>query len=302
MLRRTLAIVASAVVLGAIAAMPAQAADHRPQFPTTIALPDGWQPEGIATGLKNWAFFGSRLDGDIYRVDLATGRGKVITQGPGTPSLGMKLDHRGRLYVAGGTGGDGRLIDGRSGALLRAWRFTGKPAFVNDVTLTPSGAWFTDSANPQLYRVVRGTVTTVPLTGDIVYTTGTNANGIDTTPDGRGLLVIQSNTGKLFNVTTGGAATEVDLGGESLANGDGILRRGTTLYVMQNRLNRLAVVKLDRAATKGTVVKRVTDRRFDVPTTIASFKNRLYLPNARFGVTPTPTTPYTAVAIPRPRP
>jgi hypothetical protein len=32
---------------------------------------------------------------------------------------------------------------------------------------------------------------------------------------------------------------------------------------------------------------------------MAAFANRLYLPNARFNTPPTPTTPYTAVAIPR---
>jgi hypothetical protein len=44
----------------------------------------------------------------------------------------------------------------------------------------------------------------------------------------------------------------------------------------------------------------VSDRRFDVPATVAAFGTRLYLPDARFDTTPTPATPYTAVAIPLP--
>jgi hypothetical protein len=44
----------------------------------------------------------------------------------------------------------------------------------------------------------------------------------------------------------------------------------------------------------------VTDPRFDVPTTVATFANRLYLPNARFTTTPTPTTEYQVVANPKP--
>ncbi|MEV1243209.1 hypothetical protein ACIBO2_33745 [Nonomuraea sp. NPDC050022] len=44
----------------------------------------------------------------------------------------------------------------------------------------------------------------------------------------------------------------------------------------------------------------MSDRRFDVPATVAAFGSRLYLPNPRFDTSPTPTTPYTAVAIPRP--
>ena len=48
------------------------------------------------------------------------------------------------------------------------------------------------------------------------------------------------------------------------------------------------------------MTQRVTDPRFDVPTTVAEFGNRLYLVNARFSTPPTPTTTYNAVAIPRP--
>jgi hypothetical protein len=47
------------------------------------------------------------------------------------------------------------------------------------------------------------------------------------------------------------------------------------------------------------LVKTLTDPRFDVPTTVAVFGDRLYLPNARFGTPPTPETVYTANAIRR---
>jgi hypothetical protein len=171
---------------------------------------------------------------------------------------------------------------------------------------------FTDSLNPVLYKVPldrrgglpdQAEVVTVPLTGDLVFQEGFNVNGISHTPDGKGLLLVQSNTGRLFRVDPAdGVTTEVDLGGESLPNGDGILLSGRTLYVVQNQLNQVAVVRLDRTGNSGTVVERVTDPRFDVPTTVAAFANRLYLTNARFGTEPTPTTPYTAVAISQPRP
>ncbi len=92
----------------------------------------------------------------------------------------------------------------------------------------------------------------------------------------------------------------MDLGAESVPNGDGLLLLGRHLYVVQNQLNTVAKIALNRAGTAGTVLTRVTDPRFAVPTTVAAFGNRLYLPNARFGTPPTPTTPYDAVAIPRP--
>jgi hypothetical protein len=92
----------------------------------------------------------------------------------------------------------------------------------------------------------------------------------------------------------------VDLGGATVPNGDGLLLIGRTLFVVQNRDNLVAVVQLNRSGTSGTVVTRVTDPGFDVPTTVAAFGNRLYLPNARFTTPATPTTTYTAVAIRRP--
>jgi sugar lactone lactonase YvrE len=283
---------------------------HRDRFPTTIQLPNGFQPEGIAIGALPFAYFGSLADGDIYRADLRTGRGRVISEGPGTPSVGLELDGRGRLFVSGGAAGDGRVVDVRTGEVLASYAFATGATFVNDVTVTRHAAWFTDSLNAVLYQVPLGRrgslpdpddVSALPLTGDLVFQAGFNVNGIAPAPDGRGLLVVQSNTGLLFRVDPRtGDTTQVDLGGETVPNGDGILLRGRTLFVVQNQLNQVAVIRLDRRGTEGTVVERVTDPRFDVPTTVASFANRLYLPNARFSTTPTPETTYTAVAIPRP--
>jgi sugar lactone lactonase YvrE len=108
--------------------------------------------------------------------------------------------------------------------------------------------------------------------------------------------VVQSNTGLLYRVDAAtGAATALDLGGELVTNGDGILRRGSTLYVVRNRLNEVAVVRLHHGS--GTIVDRLTDPAFDIPTTVAAFRGRLYLPNARFSTPVTPTTPYAVVGI-----
>ncbi|MER5644853.1 superoxide dismutase [Streptosporangium sp. NPDC002524] len=280
---------------------------EKPAYPTEFSLPDGFQPEGIAIGPGAAAYFGSRGTGAIYRADLRTGKGRIINPGPGTPSLGLKVDTRGRLFVAGGTGGDARVIDTRSGKVLASYRLATGTAFVNDVVLTRDAAYFTDSANPVLYKLPLGRggalpeeAVKVPLSGDIVYTTGNNANGIAQTPDRRALLVVQSNTGKLFRVNPStGVAALVDIGAESLTNGDGLLLEGRTLHVVQNRLNTLTSLSLNRGATSGKVVRKLTDGRFDVPTTVASFRDRLYLPNARFTTTPTPTTPYNVVAVER---
>ena len=142
----------------------------------------------------------------------------------------------------------------------------------------------------------------VPITGDFVQSqdTNVNANGIAETPDGRALIVVQSNTGLLFRVTYGGVATKIDLGAESVPAGDGLWLRGRTLYVVQNRLNLLAKIELNRDGGAGTLVSRTGSPAFDVPTTIAEYGKRFYLPNARFSTPSTPDTTYNAMAVPIP--
>ncbi|MGC7097283.1 SMP-30/gluconolactonase/LRE family protein [Amycolatopsis lurida] len=301
----------AAVILGVslVTTAPAVAAPS-PLYPTEFPLPDGFLPEGIAIGHAPTAYFGSRADGDLFRVDLRTGKGEVFSQGPGTPSVGLKTDKRGRLFVAGGVGGDARVVDAKTGELLKTYKFAADAdTFVNDVVITDEAAYFTDSRKAVLYRVAFGkygklpdTHTALPLTGDFVVTPGAiNANGIAETPDGRSLLVVQSNTAQLHLVDKKTGVTElVDLGGEAVTNGDGLLVRGRTLYVVQNRSNAVAVFTIAEDGSRAKLRERITDPRFDVPTTIAAYGNRLYLPNARFTTPPTPTTPYNAVAIPKP--
>lgn len=72
----------------------------------------------------------------------------------------------------------------------------------------------------------------------------------------------------------------------------GLLVEGRTLYAVQNRLNQIAVVKLSRDGRRGRLVRTITSSQFDVPTTVASYRGGLYLPNARFTTPPTPTTEY----------
>jgi sugar lactone lactonase YvrE len=314
-----LSVLTLGLLLPAAAPADARPRDHR--TPDVIALPDGFQPEGITIDQrgrdKGTAYFGSRADGDIYAADLRTGEGRVISQGPGTPSVGLKTDSQGLLYVSGGRAGDARVVDVRSGRVLVSYALadpaptTERPSFVNDVVLARRDAWFTDSNRAVLYRVPlakhgrtapASAIQRLPLTGEWTQTAGVNnANGIAVSPDGRSLLVVQSNTGFLFRVDPRtGVATKVDLGGTLLTNGDGLLVEGRTLYAVQNRLNQVAVVRLDRSGSSGRLQTTLTDADFDVPTTIASYGKSLYLPNARFSTPPTPTTTYTAVRIDRP--
>ncbi len=275
-------------------------------LPTRLDLPDGFLPEGIATGRGPFAFLGSRADGDIYRLNLRTGNGEVIAEGPGTPSVGLELDRRGRLFVSGGPAGDARVLDAWTGDTLATYQLTTDPSFVNDVEVTRGAAWFTDSQQPVLYRLPLGprgglpdAAETVPLTGEWEQVDGFNANGITSTPDHTGLLVVNSTTGGLFRVDPAtGAATRVDLGGELLTDGDGMLLLGRTLYVVQNQQNQVAVIRLDRAGTTGRLVGTLTSPDVDVPTTAAYFAGALYLPNARFTTPQEPTTEFWVTRVP----
>ncbi|MGI5407124.1 SMP-30/gluconolactonase/LRE family protein [Streptomyces chartreusis] len=288
---------------------PAAAAGKR--RPTVLRLPNGFRPEGIAVGGGPYAYIGSLGDGSLYRADLRTGEGAIFSAGPGTPSVGLELDHRGRLFVAG-RGQGARVVDSRNGAILASYALTSAtPTFANDVFLTPRAAWFTDSFQPALYALPLGRngqlpdadeVVTLTLSGDWSQVAGevVNANGITATPDGSALLVVQSGVGGLHRVNPRTGVTElVDLGDVApLTNGDGLLLTGRTLYVVQNRQNAIDVFRLAADGRSGVFQHRVTDPLFDVPTTVAAYKGRLYLPNARFTTTPTPDTTYDVISVP----
>jgi sugar lactone lactonase YvrE len=282
-----------AVVLGAVMVVPVIAATV---FPSQIALPVGFQPEGIAVGRGDTFYTGAIFTGAIYRGSLRTGEGAVLVPAlPGRNALGMTVDNRNRLFVAGGFTGDAYVYDAATGAQLAYFDFaSGNDTVINDVTLTKTGAWFTDSSRAVLYRVPiapNGTlggqadVQTLSLTGDFVLQPGFNLNGIVSTPNGDMLIVVQSNTGLLFTVDPAtGVTKQVDLGGDTVLNGDGLVLQGKTLYVVQNADKQVTKIRLSPDFGSGAIVSQTTDPSFDFPTTAAAFGDSLYVVNARFGI------------------
>ena len=111
----------------------------------------------------------------------------------------------------------------------------------------------------------------------------------------------ETNAGKLFTINPSTGVTHlIALGGESVPNGDGILLDGKTLYVVQNQLNRVAVIRLSSNLASGRVVTRLANPNFSVPTTIDDHGKRLYAVNARFG-TPNPgSAAYQVVKLRKP--
>ena len=227
------------LLLAVAAALLAPAALAKGSFPERIALPFGWQPEGIAIGAGTTFYSGSIPTGAIYTGDLSTGAGKVAIQGaPGRAATGMKVDH-GHLWVSGASTGKAFVYDLKTGGLLREYQLAtgGDPTFVNDVVVTSKAAYFTDSSRPVLYRVALGShgapgdATALPLGGDYQHLGGFNLNGIDATPDGKTLLAVQSANGRLYAIDAKtGAAHTVALGGvgSRTATGSCSARRRST--------------------------------------------------------------------------
>ena len=281
-------------------------------FRSLIDLPNGWLPEGIDTGRGPVLYSGSRAHGGVYAVDLRTGQGAIVVPPQtGRVAVGVAVDeHNNYIFVAGGATGNGFVYDANTGESVAAYTLTaGAPTFINDVVVTTHAAYFTESNRPIVYRLPLGPggslptqaqVEALPLSGEWQQVAGFNANGIEATPDGGALIIVNSASGVLYKVDPAtGFALAIDVGGASLTMGDGMLLHGNTLYVVRNRLNEIVVIDLAADLSTGNVVDVITNPSFDTPTTMAAFGNRLYAVNARFTTPPTPTTPYQVVGFVR---
>lgn len=269
-------------------------------------------PEGIAhqNGSKNF-YVGSTTDGTIFRGTLGQEETEIffppVAERP--TAVGMKVDAQNRLYVAGGNTGKVFVYDTVGKTLLRTLTTPAASAtFLNDITLTPDAAYITDSQRPVLFRVSRsasglGEIESwLDFTGTALeYQTGFNLNGIASTPDGKYLIVVQSNTGKLFRITVADkSVTEINLSGGTVKNGDGILLDGQTLYVVRNQDVIIVPVRLASDFSAGTLGTPFSDDSLRYPTTIAQEGKRLLVVNSQFnkrGEGRTPELPFTVSDI-----
>lgn len=301
----TIGLVALALLMGGFQPALAQEA-----FPAIISLPVGFQPEGIAVGQGTTFFVGSIPTGAIYKGNLRTGEGDLLVPAQeGRSAIGLDYNERSDdLFVAGGATGQAYVYDATTGETLAVYTLTtDENVFINDVIVTRSAAYFTNSAQPVIYKIPLGpggalpdqdAVETIELSGDYEQVPGFNANGITATPNGRWLILVNSSLGALYRVDPEtGFALQIDLGGGSVPFGDGILLDGRILYVVQNQLNQIAVVHLSKDLTSGMILDTIMDDDFFVPTTIAEFGHFLYAVNAKFGVENPAETSYEVVQV-----
>ena len=310
-----------AVLLALLAALAIPASARGKQtFPPVFHVPDGWQPEGIAVGRGSSFYVGSLLTGAVYGGDLRTGEGStVVPPQQSRIAVGLAVDERSNaIFVAGGgpaagpVPGSAYVYDAETGTELAVYSFGG--FFINDVVVTREAAYFTDSFQPVLFRVPLGpggelpdppAFQAIPLGDGFDFIPNNfNANGIEATPDGKTLIIVNSAAASLYKVDSlTGEADKIDLGGDDLANGDGLVLAGKTLYVVQNFSNQIGIVDLDPTFTSGTVSSApLTSDYFMIPTTAAKFGSTIYAVNARFGDftpgEPSPELEFTVVGLP----
>ena len=318
--RVSIAVLAGAALLGAVLASPARASagehGHSAAAATKVFVLDPsthGNPEGVAWDPASKSFFvGALGDGTIYRGTLGSSTATVFIAGPGKPAVGMKVSG-GKLYVAGGPSGEVRVYDLATRALVALFD-TGAGGFLNDLVVTEHGdVYVTDSFRPTLFHITASQVAAgagmpdaIDVSGGIPFQTGFNLNGIVAIDDGDALIVVQSNTGKLFRVEIGaddedGATSATpaitQLAVEPLVGGDGLLiDQGRLIVVQGGPVPTLNFVKLRNDATAGTVVERRTDPTLRTPSTVARAGDVYLVVNADFA---TNTTPFTVSGLRR---
>jgi hypothetical protein len=293
--RRLVLLIAMTMGLS-LAIAPAVAAHDTSDLPTRIELPAGFMPEGIESWGK-WLYAGSLANGSIYRANAKTGVGQILVPGEtGKVAVGLHIDRRGRLWVAGGPTGQVRVYDARNGNLLQTYTFGPGPFFLNDLDITRNRVVVTDSMNARVGVIPLGRhgrlpdpsrAFFLPLGGDYVQQPGFNANGI--VARGPWLVIVQSSTGLLFKVhPITGVARKIDTGGYLVSNGDGLeLRGANTLYGVRNQDKLVAVLRLSQGLTRARLVGEITEQEpgsLSVPTTATITLRALWVVNARFGI------------------
>jgi len=285
-------------------------------WPEAIAMPTGFEGEGIELGKGHEFFVGANsfsslfgphpvswLAGAIYKGNLRTGVGDFLVAPTGKSASGLSYDPRtDYLYAATGFGDFTEMgvtvYDASSGDVITEITFgDGTGITINDCLVTRTGVYCTDSFNPDLYKVVleKGgrlpstpVVEKIPMPG-FEMVPGFNANGLVGDFDGKQLVIVNISTGVLYRVdTASGEASPIEIeGAEQLfVDGDGLYLNGRTLYIMQNFSDKIAVVQLSGDLSRGEFIKNIPGEGefnpLNIATTIIGFGNSIYAINTNF--------------------
>jgi hypothetical protein len=279
-------------------------------FPEQIFLPNGFQPEGIENGKGSDFYVGSLAEGAIYKGDFRTGKGFILVPPqPGKSAVGLAYDARtDYLYVADAPG-KAYVYNASTGEEVAEIQLSPPVnTFINDCYVTREAVYFTNSFQRVFYSIPldKGgrlpdpvTFETIDLSDNFSLIPGAfNGNGIVASQDGKQLIIGNLASGELYLVDPlTGDAQLIDLGGGAVPFVDGLVLEGKTLYCVQNFMNQISVVQLKPDLTAGKIVGVIVHDEFKIPTTATLFGNRLYAVNARFDVTPSPSTKYDVIGI-----
>jgi hypothetical protein len=307
------AVVLTILVVGA-AACSDETSDE-PSGPRVIELPgERVFPEGVAIDEDDTLYVGSTQDGTIMRARPDDEVAEVFLPpgGDGRTTVTGLAVRDGRLFVAGRDSARFFVYDITTRNLIAGFdTSTGDRALLNDIAVTDTAAYVTDSFRPVVWRVdlssdeIGEPEPWLDLEGSAIsYADGFNLNGIDTSEDGSTLVTVHYGTGELFRIDTTTRAIEpIDLGGETLVGGDGLEVDGTTLTIVAS--GDLVTIELDADLRSGTLIDRqpLSESRF--PTTIALTDDEVVVVDSQLDMAGSgagPTLPFTLSVIPRPQP
>jgi len=277
----------------------ARAAHTKAGKARTVTLPTGFRPEGITAGRGTTFYVGSVADGRIRVGTVKSDRGRQLLAPVSGRSLrGLFYDKRsGWVWAVGSQGSAGLVlaVGGRTGKVKASFTIP-DAGFLNDLTLSKGSLWVTDSNVDRLLRIKLnrhgkpvGAYTTRAPTGAWPTPTGLRANGIVALRNGK-LLLDHSTAGGLYvvNPKTGVLKVVPIAGHPAVTGGDGMVLRGNKLFVVRGS-NASSVTQLKlghtKAGLKAKVVRTLTAATLDVPSTAALVRGKLWVVNARFGVT-----------------
>jgi sugar lactone lactonase YvrE len=269
-----------------------------------IVLPGASSAEAIAAGKGSTFFAGDLFRGDIFRGDIRRGTAELFIDVPdGTMTVGMDLDVRNDLLFVAGGRGKAYVYDTRTRALVASYnRDDPQTSFINDVTVTPFGAWFTDSLQPKLYFVPivfgkPGPLRSLELSGPAAGQPGVfNINDIASTPSGGTLFVAPATLGKLCTINPITGASEL-VAGVDVPDADGLTLDGRRLWAVQSFRNQISRWRLSGDLRSGTLDGVITDPLFRVPLTAVKVGNRLAVVNSHLDTGFPPTNPTYEVLV-----
>lgn len=276
--------------------------------------PSGSKFEGIGVDTRRGTFYVSEVTGgEIHRGDVRRQETEVWLEGDGMDgrftARGITVDRQGRVFIAGGPNGIAQpdapdvWVYDRHGRLLASFDLGDPDAFVNDVAIGPDGAaYFTDSNDPQIFRVSRdhgswSAELWTDASATITRQEGFNLGGIVVAPDRRSLVVAQGNVGALWRFDLGTKqVTRIDTGSADLTGADGLVLKGRSLIVVRNFPRVLTTLRLGRDARAATLRSEVATDPDRVFTTAKILRGRLLLVDSHFDE-PVGLPPYEVVAL-----